>query len=160
MRLVGPFVWDTSHLSHQVPHMLFWLFCLGWCTHFARSKAEKIATTILALLLTPVFVGFTSLAGFWLFVGASLLLWKPYISIPTMIKLPIQLISAASYYIYLTILIFITLVTKTIGQSYPLITMAVTLSGGVLTYFVAQSIQQYLSNWRLKKLGGMESSQY
>lgn len=144
--IVGPLLWDSSYTADQVPHMLFWLFALGWCIHFAKSRTEKIATTALILITMPAFLGFEGLQAWWALIGSILLLWLPYVSIPSLIKSPIQMISAGSYYIYLTVLIFITIVTKLIGHNYPLITMSVTLLGGVLTWAAVQELQQFLSN--------------
>jgi len=144
--ILGPLLWDSSYTADQVPHMLFWLFALGWCIHFAKSRAEKIATTALILMTEPAFLGFEGLQIWWTLIGSVLLLWLPYVSIPTIIKSPIQMISAASYYIYLTVLIFITLITKLIGHDYPLITMSATLLGGVLTWAIVQALQQLLSD--------------
>jgi len=160
-RILGPWVWDTSYAADQVPHMLFWLFSLGWCIHFAKSRAEKIATTALILIIEPAFLGFEGLQIWWTLIGSTLLLWLPYVSIPTIIKLPIQLISAASYYIYLTVLIFITLVTKLIGHDYPFITMSITLFGGVLIWAAVQALQQFLSDRRFKNAKrNMDAPQY
>lgn len=150
MHILGPLLWDSSYTADQVPHMLFWLFVLGWCIHFAKSRAEKITTTALSLMTVPAFLGFEGLSAWWTLIGSALLLWLPYISIPRIIKSPIQMISAASYYIYLTVLIFITLVTKLIGHDYPLITMSVTLLGGVLIWAIVQALQQLLSDRQFK----------
>ena len=151
-RILGPWVWESSYTADQVPHMLFWLFALGWCIHFAKSRAEKIGTAALILMAVPAFLGFEGLQGWWTLIGAVLLLWLPYVSIPSLIKSPIQMISAASYYIYLTVLIFITLVTKLIGHGYPLITMSATLLGRVLAWVAVQSLQQFLSDRKFRNV--------
>ncbi|MBD1848392.1 AMP-binding protein [Cyanobacteria bacterium FACHB-63] len=151
-RILGPLLWDSSYTADQVPHMLFWLFALGWCIHFAKSRTEKVATTALILMTVPALLGFEGLQEWWTLIGSVLLLWLPYVSIPSIIKSPIQTISAASYYIYLTVLIFITLVTKLIGRDYPLITMSVTLLGGVLTWAAVQSLQQFLSDRQFRNV--------
>ncbi len=159
--IVGPVVWDSRYAADQVPHMLFWLFALGWCIHFAKSRTEKIGTTALILVTVPTFLGFKDLGGWWALIGSVLLLWLPYVSIPSIIKSPIQMISAASYYIYLTVLIFITIVTKLIGRDYPLITTSVTLLGGVLTWAAVQALQQFMSDRRFKNAKNcMDAPQY
>jgi len=160
-RILGHWVWESSYTADQVPHMLFWLFALGWCIHFAKSRAEKIGTTALILMTVPAFLGFEGLQGWWTLIGAVLLLWLPYVSIPSLIKSPIQMISAASYYIYLTVLIFIALVTKLIGHDYPLITMSATLLGGVMTWVAVQSLQQFLSDRKFRNVKNhTEAPQY
>jgi len=142
--LLGPYIWDTSYLYDQVPHMLFWLFTLGWCIHFAKSKVEKVITTLIVIIITPAFIGFDVLGSWWVLIGAILLIWLPYVSIPSIIKSPIQMISAASYYIYLTVLIFVHLATRVAGIRYPFVTAIIVLLGGVLTWEAVQSLPQFL----------------
>lgn len=150
--ILGPYVWDTSYLSDQVPHMLFWLFALGWCIHFAKSRNEKIVTTFVMSIVTPLFFGINALQSWWILIGGILLLWVSYIPIPKIIKLPVQMISAATYYIYLTAMIFIAIMHKVIGTDYPLITMVVTLLGSVLTWSAVQWFKQFLPQERAKSL--------
>jgi len=159
-RSLGPFLWDSSYLADQVPHMLMWLFTLGWCINFAKSKAEKITTTIAVFALTSAFIGFYGFYGVWVLIGGTLLLWLPYAPIPTVIKTPIQTVSAASYYIYLTILIFKHLVTRVAGIESPLVLIPAILLGGVMTWAAVQTVQQRLLNRRSQKAGYIDSPQY
>jgi hypothetical protein len=141
---LGPYVWDASYLYDQVPHMLFWLFTLGWCIHFAKYKFEKIITTLIVIIITPAFIGFNVLGSWWVLIGAILLIWLPYVSIPSIIKSPIQMISAASYYIYLTVLIFVHLATRVAGIHYPFVTAVIVLFGGVLTWRASELLPQFV----------------
>ena len=150
--IIGPYVWVTTYLSDQVPHMLFWLFSLGWCIHFAKTRTEKIVTTVIMSIVTPLFFGINSLENWWILIGGILLLWQSYIPIPKLIKFPIQMISAATYYIYLTAMIFIAIMHKSIGMNYPLVTMGVTLLGCVLTWSAVQSLKQFLPQKAAKNL--------
>ena len=54
------------------------------------------------------------------------------------------MISAASYYIYLTVLIFVHLATRVAGIRYPFVTAIIVLLGGVLTWGAVQSLPQFL----------------
>jgi len=150
--LLGPYIWDSSYLSNQVPHMLFWLFALGWCIHFAKSRPEKLVTTVMILLLPSTFIGLDGLYGWWVLIGGSMLLWLSYVPIPSILKLPIQTISAATYYIYLTVMIFRHLLTEIVGIDHPLVTIPVTLLGGVLIWSAIQGLQQFISYKRFGKL--------
>ena len=81
-----------------------------------------------------------------------MLLWLSYVPIPSILKLPIQTISAATYYIYLTVMIFKHLLTEIAGIEHPLVTIAVTLLGGVLIWSTIQGLQQFISYRRFGKL--------
>jgi hypothetical protein len=144
-RLLGPTIWDSSYLSDQIPHMLFWIFSLGWCIHFAKSRSEKIATTVITSIITPAFIGLGGLYMWWVLIGGIMLLWLSYVPIPKLIKFPIQMISAATYYIYLTVMIFRHLLTQVLGIDSPWVTVIVPLIGGVLIWGAVQSFQQVLS---------------
>ncbi|PSN15113.1 hypothetical protein C7293_08680 [filamentous cyanobacterium CCT1] len=152
-RLFGPMLWDTSYLYDQVPHMLFWVFTLGWCIHFSKSRLEKGFTTVALLTLTPLFLGFSNSQTWWITTGGSMLLWAPYLPIPTQVKGPIQTVSAASYYIYLTYMIFIHLVTNVGKISNPLAIIVITLVGGTLVWSGIQFFKRVLAERWFSKLG-------
>lgn len=150
-RLLGPFLWDTSYLYDQVPHMLFWLFMLGWCIYFAQSQTEKTVVAVILSISIPSFIGLDNFSGWWLLIGGMLLLWLPYIALPRLIKAPVQVISVASYHIYLTFMIFIHFATNVAGIRFPPATFLVALLGGLITWSGIQSFQQWVSNrWRYK----------
>jgi acyl-coenzyme A synthetase/AMP-(fatty) acid ligase len=151
-RLLGPHLWDTSYLFDQVPHMLFWMFALGWCIHFAKSRVEKSVMTLITIIITPAFIDSHGLEIWWVLIGVSTLLWLPSVPIPSIIKSPLQIVSAATYYIYLTVLIFVHLVTEVAGIHNPLVTGVVTLLGGVFTWSITQSLQQLLPFKRSRRL--------
>jgi len=90
-------------------------------------------------------------------IGGSMLLWLSYVPIPSILKLPIQTISAATYYIYLTVMIFRYLLTEIAGIDHPLVTIPVTLLGGVLTWITIQGLQQFISYKRFGKLNYISS---
>ncbi|MDX2230528.1 MAG: AMP-binding protein [Leptolyngbyaceae cyanobacterium bins.349] len=148
-RLV-PYMWDTSHLYNQVPHMLFWLFALGWCVHFAKSRTARLVTTIIAAMVTPVLMGFGGLQLWWVLTGTVLLLWLPYVPVLRFVKTPVQKIAAAAYYIYLTDMIFVHF-ANVIGITYPVLTAAIALLGGVFTWMMIQALQQFVFHSFFKK---------
>lgn len=158
--LVGPYVWDTSYVYDQVPHMLVWLFSLGWCVHFAKSKTEKIITTAIAFIGAASFIGFEGLHSWWVFIGSVMLLWLPSVGIPSIIKTPIQMVGAASYYIYLTTMIFVHVISHVLGIENPWITAVLTLLGGVFIWSSIQSIQQFVAYKRVKKANYADFMQY
>lgn len=148
--IVGLQLWDTNHLYNRVPHALFWIFVLGWCIHFAQSTAKKMATTaILLLLILVVLRSDITPHTIWT-MGGVVLLWVQFVPVPQILKLPIQTVSAAAYYIYLTHIIFIHLLTRGVGVQSPLIVSAIAILGGALSWMAVQKIQQVVVGTRLK----------
>ncbi len=129
----------------RLPYVLFWLFILGWCIHFAKSKTEKIVTAV--ILLASLFTCFAIYSKvtsecIWILIGGTLLLWVPYITIPLAIKPVIQTIAAASYYIYLTHLqmwIYYLRLTKNVPEfNHPLLRTVTVMLAGVLIWSLFQ----------------------
>ena len=52
--IAGPLFWNTEHLYNRVPHMLMWLFALGWVMASAKSIDQRLLAGVLALLLPPL----------------------------------------------------------------------------------------------------------
>lgn len=147
-RLV-PLIWDTTYLYDRVPHMLIWLFTLGWCIHFAQSKLKKVITTILCLVAASILLGLDDPASQITLIGSPLLIWVRYIKIPQAIKLPVQMIGASAYYIYLTHMVFIHLVRNIGGVEEPLLNLVAGLTGGFLTWMAVQFLQQNVFSFEL-----------
>ncbi len=94
-------IWDTADLYDRLPHMLFWIFALGWTIQFAQVEQQKVITTIVLWAIVPILASSNYTYVGWMLIGGSLLLWLPMVSIPQMIKSPLQILAAATYYIYL-----------------------------------------------------------
>jgi acyl-CoA synthetase (AMP-forming)/AMP-acid ligase II len=144
LALLMPFVWNTQHLFNRVPHMTLWNLVLGWCIHFAQSRTKKRTTTVLFLLTLLVLSGTNTLADNLCLLGGLFILWLPYLSVPKLIKPPIQTISSAAYCIYLTHMIFITVVIKVFAQPSPWLLAAAGFLGSLLTWVAVQKLQPSL----------------
>lgn len=144
-----PFLWmpyqlDSKNLfNQQLPHMILWLFALGWCINFAKSRWEKIVTSILLsislfICLNPVeayWPGNARSLMVWLLVGGTIVLWQEYMLVPQLIKPPIQLIASSSYYIYLTHIIFLSGFKKIIGINNTLLYVILAILSGVAVWW-------------------------
>jgi hypothetical protein len=148
-RLV-PFIWDTTYLYDRVPHMLIWLFTLGWGIHFAQSRLKRVIITILCFISASVLMGIEYPPTYLVLIGSALLIWMKYINVPHFIKLPIQMIGASAYYIYLTHMIFIHVVKNVAGIHEPLPNAVAGLLGGLLVWGAVQMLQQL--RWSPAKL--------
>jgi acyl-CoA synthetase (AMP-forming)/AMP-acid ligase II len=148
-----PLVWDTTYLYNRVPHMLFWVFTLGWMIHFAESKGQRMATTglIAAIATCSSLLGIVPSEGGWLVLGSMLLIWLPNLSIPQVLKSPLQIVGASAYYIYLYHMIFIHVVKNVAHIENPWLNTIAGLLGGVLVWLGLQATQPLLTKWRQKK---------
>lgn len=140
-----PYVWDTNYLYNRVPHMLIWLFALGWSIHFAQSKFQKAITTTLLIIVNAILMGFNSFEGWLLVVGGVTLIWTKFIRVPSLIKSPIQMVGASAYYIYLTHMIFIHIVTRGAKIENPLISSIAAIGGGVLVWMAIKEAPQWIN---------------
>lgn len=142
-------LWYSNELYYpRLPHVLFWLFPLGWCLHFAKSRFEKLVTTgicLIALSIIFMFMNSTTVEKFWILLGVVMLLWVPFVPIPRVVRAVIQTIGAATIYIYMTnfVLIF-SLTHNMLGIYNPFIEMIVVLLGNVLIMFSIQALKPFL----------------
>lgn len=60
-----PFFWNAEHLYNRVPHMLMWLFALGWVVASAKSTEQRLLAGIFVLMLPPLIWSHV-LNRFWL----------------------------------------------------------------------------------------------
>ena len=132
----------------RLPHVLFWLFILGWCLHFAKSRFEKLITTGILLIIISMMILFMSgvnVEKVWILLGGIMLLWVPFIPMQLVATSIIRTIGAATFYIYMTnfVLIF-SLTHHLLGIYNPLIEMMVAFLGSVLIMFSFQRLKQFL----------------
>lgn len=139
---VGPNIWDTTDLYHRVPHMMMWLFLLGWTANFTKTRLQRIALTILFVFSVLTVRDLITSEITWLLIGGVLTIWLKYVVIPRPFVLPIQMVGAASYYIYLTHVGFFSLANK-IGLSHPAIHWGFGILGGVAFWFGMQALQKW-----------------
>jgi acyl-CoA synthetase (AMP-forming)/AMP-acid ligase II len=147
--MISTRLWYSHEVFYpRVPHVLFWLFTLGWCLHFAKSRTEKLATTgILIITMSLVFMNGINPEKFWILMGGAILIWVPSISLPPILKSIIRTISAATYYIYVVHMSFIYVIVK-LGISYPLTNFIVSMLGSILIWFLVKRLQEFLAQDR------------
>lgn len=142
MAFVGPTLWDTADLYHRVPHMLMWLFLLGWTANFTRTRMQRVVLTILFIVSVLTVRELITSEISWLLMGGTLMIWVKYLVLPKPLVLPVQMVGAASYYIYLTHVGFFSVANK-IGLTHPAIHWVFGIVGGVAFWWVIQTLQ----NW-------------
>lgn len=149
--ILGPFVWNTAYLYDRVPHMVFWVFALGWTIHFCASKGQKMVTTGLLAAVALIVLGATTSETWWVVLGGALLLWLPEVSVPHWLKSPFQILGASAYYIYLSHMMFVHIVSNVAHIPNPWLNTIVGVLGGVSVWLGLQAVQPWLAKWRLKK---------
>jgi acyl-CoA synthetase (AMP-forming)/AMP-acid ligase II len=84
-----------------MPHVVFWLFALGWCAAKARTVSQRICVTVAILVTIPGFFGDPRreaiVAG-----GLVLLVWAATVRVPRLLGRVAGVLAASSLYIYLT----------------------------------------------------------
>ncbi len=134
--------WYPNELYYpRLPQVLFWLFVLGWCVHFAKSRFQKLVTT--GILLIAMFImllnGIVTTEKLWILLGGVMLLWVPFTPVPLFARSVIRIIASATFYIYLSNFALIILVRK-LGIMNPLVEFSVGLLGGLLIWFLTQRL--------------------
>jgi len=142
--LLMPYVWNTEHLYNRIPHMLIWLFILGWCIHFSQSRTEKISMTVILLAILLFLVKWKLSLSWWIGLGAMTMLWIPYVQIWKVVKNVIQIVSAAAYYIFLTHMIFMHIIVHILKIHSPILNVTTALLGGIATWMVLQTVLQWV----------------
>lgn len=154
VNLLSIHLWYSNESFYpRLPYILFWIFALGWCLHFAKSKFEKLVTTVILLLVIAVtFMGGVTAEKFWILISGIILLWIPTIPVPLVVKSVARTIGAATFYIYILHVFLIWLMHK-IGIYDPLVEITVALMGSLLVYFLSQGLRQLWleSRWLTKE---------
>lgn len=83
------------------PHMVAWVFLLGWAAHRADTPRRRLLVTAVAAASVPGFFGQPVREAIVL-GGLLALLWIPVLPVPRPLTRGIGLVAAASMYIYLT----------------------------------------------------------
>ena len=103
-----PFIWDTSLLYDRVPHMLFWLFALGWVIQLTTTLLLRAAVILLVFALPLLTWGPYGEVEFWIangqlwvWGGCLILLFFDRIPVPWPLNKLAFWIGGASMMIYI-----------------------------------------------------------
>lgn len=143
LRVFIPYLWETRYLYNRVPHMMIWLIILGWCIHFAHSYQEKLIMTMILLSIMVLGIGPGNSMIWWIVLGSLMLTWLPYVHIIKAAKTMIQMIGAATYYIFLTHMIFIHIL-KVLKIHSPVVNVIGAVLGSTAVWWLTQALLQHL----------------
>ncbi|AZQ65921.1 hypothetical protein EF888_01505 [Silicimonas algicola] len=155
--MVAPTVWDTSALKDHLPHMLLWLFLLGWMLEQADTAKLKIGVGIAAFLSPLLVWGFVDRAEyiyhgpFWVWAGALLLLLFERIPLPVPLNLAAYWIGGASLFIYITHWYVPPVLRRVLMVDNYLLDMVVSLAVGVVSWICWEFFTRWLLQQHRKK---------
>jgi hypothetical protein len=101
LRTAAPFIWTDMPCLPYVTPMVFYLFALGWCVFFAKTRRQKAISSFLIVVLVPMLRYSALSACAMTLVGALMVIWAPKIKVPVFLHISISKIAAAIFYIYL-----------------------------------------------------------
>ncbi|MBW4525072.1 MAG: AMP-binding protein [Phormidium tanganyikae FI6-MK23] len=152
-------LWQSSQISNNLrlppefylsrtPERYFRVFALGWCLYFAKSRVEKRLMTVILTGVTLLLAMMWEITSerVWLFTSGMLLLWTRSIPVPIFFKLVIQAIASSTLYIYMTHMLFITILIKILGINNWLISLAAGLLGSLFVWFVFSKFRTVLAS--------------
>ncbi|WP_394143342.1 hypothetical protein [Vibrio atypicus] len=153
--LICRLVWDTSELLDRLPHLMLYIFLAGSVTALSKSFKKKILTTfVLSLILLDIFVfGFNSRIIF-LYLGALMTIWLPYILMPKVFSKVVFYSAISSLFIYLTHFQTLSLLGKISMDQYPGVNVFAAFSVGVLITQIWKRREKIFYILSLGKLSG------
>lgn len=135
-----PFFWNAEHLYNRVPHMLMWLFALGWVVASAKSTEQRILAGALVLMLPPLIWSHV-LNRFWLghgviwvAVGGISLLLVSRVRLFYPLNRIAALVAGASMFIYIAHYTLRGWWHRFGFFQHPLIDVFVGIAGGILLW--------------------------
>ncbi len=102
LRLLVPFVWDTTPIYDRVPHMTICFMAYGWCVAVSENVRQKLLIALVAGSLVLLEFGKYGSVPALLLVAIVAILVKQRVRVPFFMNRVITLIAAASLFIYLT----------------------------------------------------------
>jgi surface polysaccharide O-acyltransferase-like enzyme len=96
------FSWGDVAMRYGRPHMIFWLFALGWLAQRAQTTWQRVAVSIVVAVTLTGYFPDEPVRGVVVQVGLLMLLWLPTLPVPQLTAPLLRGLAAASLWIYLT----------------------------------------------------------
>jgi amino acid adenylation domain-containing protein len=128
--LIVPLVWNTDHLYNRVPHILLWLMAYGWCVVFSTDLRKKLLSSTLFIVCSGV-----SWMGWYPLATGLFITWfdRLPLKLPPPLVSAINVVAAASLFIYLTHFNFARLLQK-FGVDNPYLAVLAAVLGGIVVW--------------------------
>lgn len=149
---VVPLWWDSNHLYNRVPHMLLWMFALGYCVFHAPQGMKRLLVALLLVAVPCWFFGWTPLSGrampgalLWFWLGGLALLMLSEVKLPYPLNKLVYLVGGASMFIFITHGPLRLLLQKLGWSAGPLSEVVFALAGGVAIWWAWEQAARFLS---------------
>ena len=145
----------------RLPHMLLYLFAFGWAVAISKTPNQKLLLMVFALIAFPMILGPANAQGWLVAAASTLLIWFPHLSVSKLLKTPIIIIGAASFYIYLLHNIPVHFLRYEIPLGSPVITGTLALLLAVMVGVLADLARQHIpALWKKMKTQGLLPAKY
>lgn len=143
---ISPLFWDIEDLAFRVPHVLIWLFFLGWVLQRAQTSGERSVVAI-AVPALPFFLWGTPTSDtwwlqygeVWVVAGCLMLLFVQGVKLPRFAYRGISSVADASMFIYIMHWTAQTYWHR-IGMSHqPLVDVCVGIAAGIVASWIWKS---------------------
>lgn len=152
--LAGPHFWDTTVFYDRMPHMLLWLFVLGWAMA-AEARGARLIVAALVLALPAIVWDLDDLPPWvangplWIWAGGLVLLAFRQVRVPFPLDRLAYWIGGASMFIYITHWSTQNIWHRIVPVSWPVLDIGVALVAGVLFRVVWDSgVKHARRAWR------------
>ena len=128
--------WESDYPFSR-PHLIFWVFALGWAAARATTTSRRLVVSALVLLAVPGFFETTSRD---LVVSAGILAvtWTRTVPVPGVVRPIVGLVAASTLWIYLTHWQLYPPLQRLAG---PLAATVVSLAAGVAVWVLARGVR-------------------
>ncbi|MFN3880719.1 MAG: acyltransferase family protein [Nitrincola lacisaponensis] len=137
--LITDNLWDFSSLYRRLPWLMLWLVAFGFAARCADSLPEKI---ILSLSFIIVSTSYYGSIHWFLATLVTLLIFNPPLSLPALLKIPVNYIAAGSLFIYLTHFQVRTIFEKVVQDTPIAYTLAALFIGATLFHIYNKLINK------------------
>jgi hypothetical protein len=84
------------------PHMIFWLFALGWLAQRAQTAWQRVAVSVVVAITLTGYFPDEPVRGLVVQMGLLMLIWLPTLPVPALTAPLLRGLAAASLWIYLS----------------------------------------------------------
>ena len=148
---MAPALWDTLPYRDHVPHMLLWVFALGWAMQQAKGPVQKAVAAVLVLGAPALIWGFGEQAFWvgdglvWIWAGGLLVLAFDTVRVPTVVAWLAQWVGGASLFIYITHYSVLGIWSRVTPVQSELLDILVALVAGVLFWMAWEAASRVTS---------------
>ena len=135
--IVFPSVWNTDHLRNLVPQRYMAILWLGWCCYFADTPMRRALALILGVGFAYMDTGIDQRAA-WIVLGTITVLYIPTLRVPGFLRDGLQIVSSATFYIFVLNGLIAFGLEKALGLQVDLAVFILTFFGSIACWFAIE----------------------